>query len=235
MSITENVAKIREEIAAAARAAGRDPAEITLVAASKMNNAGRVREAIAAGVDACGENRVQEMLEKLSQGAYEGAPLHFIGHLQKNKVKQVVGRVSLIHGADSLALLETIERVASARGLTQELLLEVNIGAEESKSGFAPEEIQTALAAASDLPHIRVRGLMCIPPAGLGDEENRLNFTKMNKLFVDNGGKKYDNVSMDFLSMGMSADFACAIACGANMVRVGSGIFGPRPYQIPET
>ena len=138
MSITENVAKIREEIAAAARAAGRDPEEITLVAASKMNDADRVREAIAAGVDACGEHRVQEMLEKHAQGAYAGAPLHFIGHLQKNKVKQVVGRVSLIHGADSLALLETIERVAAARGLTQELLLEVNIGAEESKSGFAP-------------------------------------------------------------------------------------------------
>ena len=235
MSIAENVARIRAEIDAAARAAGRDPAEITLVAASKMNDAARVREAIAAGVDACGENRVQEMLEKQAQGAYEGAPLHFIGHLQKNKVKQVVGLATLIHGADSLALLETIDRVAATRGLTQEVLLEVNIGAEATKSGFAPEEVPAALSAAAALPHIRVRGLMCIPPAGRGEEENRLNFTKMNKLFVDNSGKKYDNISMDFLSMGMSADFACAVACGANMVRVGSAIFGPRPYQLQET
>ena len=235
MSIRENVERIRAEIAAAARAAGRNPAEITLVAASKMNDAARVREAIAAGVDVCGENRVQEMLEKQAQGAYEGAPLHFIGHLQKNKVKQVVGLASLIHGVDSLALLEVINRCAEKRDLTQDVLLEVNIGAEETKSGFAPEEIPEALSSAAAFSHIRVRGLMCIPPAGRGEEENRLNFTKMNKLFVDNSGKKYDNVSMDFLSMGMSADFACAIACGSNMVRVGSAIFGPRPYQKQET
>ena len=235
MTITENVARVRAEIAAAAIAAGRDPAAITLVAASKMNDAARVREAIAAGVDACGENRVQEMLEKLAQGAYEGAPLHFIGHLQTNKVKQVVGKVSLIHGADSLHLLEAIERCAAHRGLVQDLLLEINIGAEPSKSGFAPEALPEALAAAAGFPHIRVRGLMAIPPAGLSDDENRLNFTKMKQLFVDNDEKKYDNISMDFLSMGMSADYACAVACGANMVRVGSAIFGPRPYQIPET
>ena len=234
MSITENVAKIRAEIAQAARAAGREPGEITLVAASKMNDAQRVREAIAAGVDACGENRVQEMLEKQAQNAYEGAPLHFIGHLQKNKVKQVVGLASLIHGVDSLALLEVIDRCAAARELTQDVLLEVNIGAEASKSGFAPEEIPDALAKAADFSHIRVRGLMAIPPAGRPEEENRLFFTKMNKLFVDNSRKKYDNVSMDFLSMGMSADFASAIACGSNMVRVGSGIFGPRPYQMQQ-
>ena len=233
MSISDNVAKIRAEIAEAARAAGRDPAEITLVAASKMNDASRVREAIAAGVGACGENRVQEMLEKQAQGAYEGAPLHFIGHLQKNKVKQVVGLASLIHSADSTALLEAIDRCAEKRGLVQDLLLEVNIGAEESKSGFAPEEIPAALAAAAKLSHIRVRGLMCVPPAGRCEAENRLNFTKMNKLFVDNSGKKYDNVSMDFLSMGMSGDYTEAIACGANLIRVGSGIFGPRHYPAP--
>ena len=168
MSIGENVARIRAQIAEAALAAGRDPAEITLVAASKMNDAARVREAIAAGVDACGENRVQEMLEKQAQGAYEGAPLHFIGHLQKNKVRQVVGLASLIHGADSVALLEAVDRCAEKRGLTQDLLLEINIGGEASKSGFAPEELPGALAAAAALPHIRVRGLMCIPPAGLG-------------------------------------------------------------------
>ena len=235
MSISENVAGIRVQIAAAARAAGREPEEITLVAASKMNDAARVREAIAAGVDACGENRVQEMLEKQAQGAYEGAPLHFIGHLQKNKVRQVVGLATLIHGVDSVALLELIDRSAEKLGLRQDVLLEINIGGEETKSGFAPEELPAALAAAASLRHVSVRGLMCIPPAGRGEGENRRNFTKMKQLYVDNSVKKYDNISMDFLSMGMSGDFAEAIACGANMVRVGSAIFGPRPYQLTET
>ena len=235
MSIAENVAKVRSEIARAALAAGRDPGDVTLVAASKMNDADRVREAIAAGVDACGENRVQEMLEKQEKGAYSGAPLHFIGHLQKNKVKQVVGLASLIHGVDSLALLDAISRVAESRGLTQDLLLEVNIGAEASKSGFAPEEVGDALAYAARLPAIRVRGLMAIPPAGNEPEDSRPFFLRMKQLFIDNSEKKYDNVSMDLLSMGMSGDYAVAVACGANMVRVGSAIFGPRHYAAPPT
>ncbi len=230
MTIAENVALVRENMARAARAAGRDPKEILLLAASKMNDADRVRQAIRAGVDCCGENRVQEMLEKQAQGAYEGAPLHFIGHLQKNKVKQVVGLVSLIHGADSRELLELISRTAAARGLTQELLLEVNVAGEASKSGFAPEEIPEALAFASGLPALRVRGLMAIPPVCAAPEENRPFFQRMQKLFIDNSEKKYDNVCMDFLSMGMSGDYPEAIACGANLVRVGSGIFGPRHY-----
>lgn len=231
MSIAENVAAVRENMAAAARAAGRDPGEILLVAATKTNDAGRVREAIAAGVDICGENRVQEMLEKNAQGAYEGAPLHFIGHLQKNKVKQVVGLASLIHGADSRELLETISRIAQKRAVTQDVLLEVNIGDETSKSGFAPEEIPAALEYASSLPALRVRGLMAIPPICAFPEENRPFFRRMEKLFVDNGEKKYDNVSMDFLSMGMSGDYTEAIACGANLVRVGTAIFGARVYN----
>ena len=130
MSITENVARVRAQIEEAALRAGRDPKEILLVAATKMNDAARVREAIEAGVDVCGENRVQEMLEKHAQGAYEGVPLHFIGHLQKNKVRQVVGLASLIHGVDSLALLEAISREAEKRSLRQDVLLEVNIGGE---------------------------------------------------------------------------------------------------------
>jgi len=231
MSIAENVAAVRQAMAAAARAAGRDPAEILLVAATKTNDADRVRQAIAAGVDICGENRVQEMLEKNAQGAYEGAPLHFIGHLQKNKVKQVVGLVSLIHGADSRELLETVSRIAEKRGLTQDVLLEVNIGAETSKSGFTPGEIPSVLEYASSLPALRVRGLMAIPPICASPEENRPFFRRMQKLFVDNGEKKYDNVSMDFLSMGMSGDYTEAIACGANLVRVGTAIFGARVYN----
>ena len=233
MTIAENVALVRENMALAARKAGRDPGEILLLAATKMNDADRVRQAILAGVDACGENRVQEMLEKQSLGAYAGAPLHFIGHLQKNKVKQVVGLAELIHGADSRELLETISRVAEGRGLVQDVLLEVNIGGELSKSGFAPEEVPAALEYAAALPALRVRGLMAIPPVCAAPEENRPFFLRMQKLFIDNGGKKYDNVSMDFLSMGMSGDYTEAIACGANLIRVGSGIFGPRHYGAP--
>ena len=231
MSIAENVARVRENIAKAALAAGRDPASVLLVAAAKTNDADRVRQAVAAGVDICGENRVQEMLEKNAQGAYEGAPLHFIGHLQKNKVRQVVGLAELIHGADSLELIRVIDRTAAARGLVQELLLEVNIGAEASKSGFAPEEIPAALEEIAKMDHIRVRGLMAIPPVCASGEENRPYFAQMEKLFIDNGQKKYDNVRMDFLSMGMSGDFEEAIAFGANMVRVGTAIFGARVYQ----
>ena len=232
MSIAENVAKVRAPIAQAALAAGRDPQEVLLVAATKMNDASRVREAIAAGVDICGENRVQEMLEKNAQGAYAGAPLHFIGHLQKNKVKQVVGLAQLIHGVDSLALLEVISREAQKKSLRQEVLLEVNVGGEASKSGFAPEEIPAALEAAAGFEGIFVRGLMAIPPICQSPDENRPFFLVMRKLFVDNGRKKYDNVFMDFLSMGMSGDFTEAVACGANMVRVGTAIFGARNYNL---
>ena len=233
MTIAENVAQVRANMALAAREAGRNPGEILLLAATKMNDADRVRQAIAAGVDLCGENRVQEMLEKQAQGAYEGAPLHFIGHLQKNKVKQVVGLAELIHGVDSTELMDAVSRAAAARGLTQDVLLEVNIGGELSKSGFAPEELPAALAHAAALPALRVRGLMAIPPICAAPEENRPFFLRMQKLFIDNGGKKYDNVSMDFLSMGMSGDYTEAIACGANLIRVGSGIFGPRHYGAP--
>ena len=232
MTITENVTRVRAQIDAAARAVGRDPKEILLLAASKMNDASRVREAIAAGVDLCGENRVQEMLEKNAQGAYEGVPLHFIGHLQKNKVRQVVGLAQLIHGVDSIALLQAISREAEKKGLTQDVLLEVNIGGEASKSGFSPEEIPAALEAAAGFGGIFVRGLMAIPPICQSPDENRPFFLSMQKLFVDNGRKKYDNVSMDFLSMGMSGDFAEAVSCGANLVRVGSAIFGARHYNL---
>ncbi len=228
--IAKNVAFVKAEIARAAAEAGRDPAEIRLVAATKMNDADRVREAIQAGVDICGENRVQEMLEKNALGAYEGVPLHFIGHLQKNKVRQVVGLCELIHSVDSLGLLQEISRVAGKKGLIQDVLLEVNVGTEESKSGISPEEVPGLLLEASKLPAVRVCGLMAIPPICEKPEENRPFFLQMQKLFVDNCRKKYDNISMDFLSMGMTGDYTEAVRCGANLVRVGSGIFGPRNY-----
>ena len=232
MSIAENVKLVKENIAAAAIRCGRDPADIKLVAATKMNDAFRVREAIAAGVDICGENRVQELQEKLAQGAYDGCPLHFIGHLQKNKVKYIIGKVELIHSVDSVSLAQEINKRAAALGLTQDILLEVNIGAEENKSGFAPEELACALDEMAQFSSIRVLGLMAIPPVCEISENNRVYFRRMKQLFIDIGQKKYDNVIMQLLSMGMSADYEVAVEEGANLVRVGTGIFGARNYDL---
>lgn len=229
MSIAENIARVREEIAAAAKEAGRDPGEITLVGASKMNDAAACREAIAAGIDALGENRVQEMTQKLSENAYDGAPLHFIGHLQRNKVKQVVGHVSLIQSVGSLELLDEIEKVAANRGLVQDILLEVNVGGEEAKSGFAPADTEAAAEAALSRSHVRVLGLMTIPPADADRDTNMRYFEEVRALYVDIDRKMFHN-NFKYLSMGMSGDFADAIRCGANMVRVGTAIFGARNY-----
>lgn len=231
MTIAENIAEVRRRIEAAAVRSGRTGADITLVAATKMNDAGRVREAVAAGIDACGENRVQELVEKHAQGAYAGAPLHFIGHLQTNKVRQIVGVVDLIQSVDSEELLVRIDRRAESLGVVQDILLEVNIGGEAAKSGIAPEALPALLASASGYAHLRVRGLMAIPPICEKPGGNNVYFSRMRELFVDIGTKKYDNVFMDFLSMGMSGDFEDAIECGANMVRVGSSIFGARDYS----
>jgi len=230
MGIAENLAQVKANISRAAEQAGRDPGEILLVGATKMNDAERVREAIAAGLNCCGENRVQELLEKNEAGAYEGAALHFIGTLQKNKAKYLVGLVSLIHSVDSVELMREISRQAEKRGVVQDILLEVNTGGEASKSGLAPEALSSALERAGDFSSIRVRGLMTIPPICQKPEENLPYFHLLRQLFIDNGEKKYDNVRMDFMSMGMSGDYEAAIACGANIVRVGTAIFGQRHY-----
>lgn len=232
MSIAENVKAVKENIAAAALRCGRSPDEIKLVAATKMNDAERVRQAIAAGVDICGENRVQELQEKYALGAYEGCPLHFIGHLQKNKVKYIVGKVGLIHSVDSVALASEINKRAAALGIVQDILLEVNIGAEPAKSGFAPGELSSEPDMLADFGSIRVLGLMAIPPICEKSEENRVYFRRMKQLFIDIGQKKYDNVFMQLLSMGMSADYEVAVEEGANLVRVGTGIFGARNYAL---
>ena len=231
-SIAENIRVIRETMAQAAKAAGREPSEVLLCAATKMNDAAAVREAVAAGVDCCGENRVQELTQKLAEGAYTGKPVHFIGHLQTNKVKQVVGKVDLIESVDRMELLECIEKTAAKLGVVQPILLEVNIGAEESKSGFSQEEIWQTAEKMADFPHCRLRGLMAIPPISLHPGDNRRYFAEMRNLFVDISEKKYDNVDMECLSMGMSGDYADAIAEGATMIRVGTAIFGPRNYNV---
>ena len=229
MSIRENIERIRREIDQAARETGRTGADITLVGASKMNDAEACQEAIAAGIDVLGENRVQEMTAKLAQNAYDGAPLHFIGHLQRNKVKQVVGKAALIQSVGSEELLREIDRQAEKLGLVQDILLEVNIGGEAAKSGFAPAALADAAALARTLPHVRVRGLMTIPPADASREENMVYFQKVHALYVDINTKMYDN-EWEYISMGMSGDFADAIRCGSNMVRMGTAIFGARNY-----
>ena len=229
MPIAENIAAIREKMSAAALAAGRDPGEILLVGASKMNDAAACKAAVAAGIDALGENRVQEMTAKLAEDAYTGAPLHFIGHLQRNKVKQVVGKVDLIKSVGSLELLAEIEKTAAKLGIVQNILLEVNVGMEEAKSGFAPQDMEEAAKAALECPHVHVQGLMTIPPADASPEENRAYFHKVRALYVDINAKLFHN-NFKYLSMGMSGDYEDAIACGATMVRVGSAIFGARHY-----
>ena len=224
MTIRENVLRVREAVAAVT------DRPVLLVAATKMNAADRVREAVAAGVDACGENRVQELLEKDALGAYAGAPLHFIGHVQTNQVNKLVGRVDPIQSVDSAELVRLIGRRAAALGLTQDVLLEISIAGEAQKSGAAPEMLGELLALAGETAGIRVRGLMCVPPISEKIGGNQRYFVKMRQLFIDNSEKKYDNVSMDFLSMGMSDDYTEAVAEGANVIRVGSAIFGARDY-----
>ena len=229
--IAENVARIRAKMDEAARACGRDPAEISLCAATKMNDAESVKAAVAAGVDCCGENRVQELLQKQPQGAYDGVPVHFIGHLQTNKVRQVVGKVDLIQSVDRPELLQCIEKTAEKLGLVQNILLEVNIGAEESKSGFTPAQTMEIAAHMCEYPHCRLMGLMAIPPISVEPGGNSKYFAQMRQLLVDIRAKKYDNVHMVCLSMGMSDDYCDAIAEGSTMIRVGTAIFGARHYD----
>ena len=231
MSIAENVSRIREEINRAALAAGRNPEEIQLCAATKMNDADAVRQAIAAGVDCCGENRVQELTAKLQEDAYRGAPVHFIGHLQTNKVRQVVGKVSLIQSVDSERLLRAINAEAAKQHIIQNILLEVNIGQEESKTGFRAEEILPMVEKCGEFSNVCIKGLMAIPPISQNKGDNVKFFQKMSDLCVDIRRKKYDNVTVDCLSMGMSDDFADAIGWGSTMVRIGTAIFGARHYM----
>lgn len=231
MSIAENVARVRAQMAQAALRWGRNPEEIKLCAATKMNDAEAVRQAIAAGVDCCGENRVQELTVKLAENAYAGAPVHFIGHLQTNKVRQVVGKVDLIQSVDSAHLLRAVDREAGRQGIRQDILLEINIGNEASKGGFSPEEILPLLENFGEFSNVCVKGLMAIPPISRFPGENLEFFQKMRQISVDIRDIINDNVKVDCLSMGMSGDFEDAIAAGSTMIRVGTAIFGARDYS----
>ena len=230
MDLTQHVKAVQDKIAAAALAAGRDPASVTLCAATKVQTDSAIRAAIAAGIRVCGENRVQELTAHLAAGAYAGAEVHFIGHLQTNKVKQVVGKVALIHSVDSEKLLRAIDGQAEKLDLVQDILLEVNVAREESKGGILPEQLPALAEAALSCPHVRLRGLMAIPPVAAVSGDNRKYFAQMRHFLVDIIGKIADNHSIvDCLSMGMSGDYEDAITEGATLVRVGTALFGPRP------
>lgn len=234
LTLEERLSAVRARIAAAAAAAGRDPADITLVAATKTQTSDVIRQAIAAGVTVCGENRVQELTAHLADHAYDGARVHFIGHLQTNKVKFVVGKVDLIHSVSSEKLLRSIDAQAEKLGLVQDILLEINLAGEESKSGFAPGGALSAARLAGQLSHVRLRGLMCIPPAAAVPGENLPYFTNLARLAVDISQEMGDNkADIVFLSMGMSNDYQDAVAAGATHIRVGTALFGPRPPMSP--
>ena len=233
--IAENVAAVKENMRQAALAAGRNPEEITLVAATKVQTSETIRNAIKAGITVCGENRVQELVAHLEDNAYEGAKVHFIGHLQTNKVKFVVGKVDMIESIDSVRLMDAVEKQAAKVDVVQDILLEVNIGDEESKGGAAIDEVMALATHAMECPHLRLRGIMCSPPAASTDEENRGFFKETYQLFVDMKEKLGDNnPNIDCISMGMSGDYPLAIEGGSTMVRVGTALFGARPPWKPQ-
>ena len=226
----ENYSRIKEEIFAAAQKSGRKPQDITLLAATKTVDVEIINHAIKNGIDYIGENRVQELTAK--NDFYLPVHKHFIGHLQTNKVKYIIDKVELIESVDSLRLAKEISKEAVKRGKVMDILLEINIGNEESKSGFRAEEVIDSAKEISKLVGVRIQGIMAIPPICEDEQILRGYFKKMSKLFVDIGNEKIDNSSMKILSMGMSDDFAVAIEEGANLVRIGTALFGRRNYNI---
>lgn len=224
----QNIEAIRERMARAAQSAGRKPEDILLLAACKTCSIEEVRESARLAIDLFGENHVQELIEKKDAGAYLGKPAHLIGHLQTNKIKYVLGRAELIQSMDSEHLLTALEKAAAKLDMVQDILIEVNIGAEESKTGLAADDLWRMLELSAAQTHIRVKGLMTIPPADTTDLENRRFFEKTRILFEKAKELNYDNVSMEILSMGMSQDYENAILEGSTMIRVGSSIYGAR-------
>ena len=230
LTISENVAIIKNNVQKAIERSGRSDGVI-LLAASKMNSADRVNAAIDAGVEYIGENRVQELLEKYEGLNRDKVTIHFIGHLQTNKVKYIIDKVDMIQSLDSLSLAKEIDKQAKKHGIVMKTLVEVNICAEESKSGVAPEKLEEFLAEVSKFENIKVMGLMSIPPIMTDENSQREIFRKIMKIFVDISHKNIDNIYMDILSMGMSDDYEIAVEEGSTMIRVGSSLFGKRNYQ----
>lgn len=229
-AIGENYLSVKERVAAAAIKSGRKPEDIMLIAVSKTKPVEEIKQAVEAGAHILGENKVQEIMAKYDE--IPDVQWHLIGHLQTNKVKYIIDKVKMIHSVDSLKLAEEISKRAVKAGVTMDVLVEVNIGAEESKSGVAPEDAEKLCVEISKLYGIKVKGLMTVAPFVENPQETRVYFKKMNKLFVDIKSKNYDNIDMVYLSMGMTNDFQVAIEEGANIVRVGTAIFGARNYAV---
>ena len=225
--IKENIQDVERKVTASCGKADRIPGEVTLVAVSKTKPVSLLKEAYEAGIRDFGENKVQELMDKIPQMPSD-VRWHMIGHLQRNKVKYIIDKVAMIHSVDSLRLAEEISREAAKRNLTADILVEVNIAGEESKYGVTAQEAPSLVEKIAELPAVRVRGLMAIAPFTENPEENRPYFQKMRKLCVDIEGKNIDNVNMTVLSMGMSGDYTVAVEEGATCVRVGTGIFGAR-------
>ena len=232
MSIRDNYLTVMENIAAACAQCGRGEGEVKLITVTKFVDTGRIAEAVAAGARHVGENRAQEFRDKLDFFKENGLDAHLIGQLQTNKVKYIIDKVDLIHSVDSFKLAETIEKEAAKHNLTANILIEVNVAQEESKFGLKTEEVLPFIEKIANFEHIKVCGLMTIAPFVDNPEENRQIFANLHKLSVDINEKNIDNVYVNILSMGMTNDYEVAIEEGATMVRVGTGIFGARNYNI---
>ena len=228
--LKDNFKEVEARIQAACERAGRKREEVTLIAVSKTKPVQMLQEAYDLGNRIFGENKVQEIVDK-----YDALPAdiswHMIGHLQRNKVKYIIDKVTLIHSVDSLRLAETIEKEAAKKGVTADILIEVNVAKEDTKYGVMPEDAARLVSQISVMPHIRIKGLMAIAPFVTNPEENRIYFQRLRNLAVDIGENKSDNVTMSVLSMGMTNDYEIAIEEGATMIRVGTGLFGARSYR----
>ena len=230
-NIKENVLKIKEEIENALKKSGRNVGDVLLCAASKTQTPKTVMECAKSDVDLFGENRVQELLKNYEEGAYLDKPLHFIGHLQSNKAKMLVGKCDVIESVDSEKLLMIIDNEAKKQDMVQQIMIEVNIGEEENKSGVKVKELHELLNKAETLKNVRIVGLMAIPPRVDNPEDSREYFKKMKTLFDEVKTQNFKNFEGKYLSMGMSSDYIVAVEEGANIVRVGTRIFGEREYK----
>lgn len=233
-TIRDNLDQIEENIQLACQRSGRSRSEVTLIAVSKTKPVEALQEAMDCGVVTFGENRVQELTDKMDYFQNDRSNLHWhmIGHLQTNKVKYLIGRVDMIHSVDSVKLAKVIEQESAKRDVVTDILLEVNIGEEESKFGLKPEEVEEVVREISSFPHVCIRGLMTVAPYTEDPEWNRPYFREMKKLLVDIASKNIDNINMNVLSMGMSGDYQVAIEEGATCIRVGTSLFGHRDYSI---
>lgn len=231
MSMCDNIASVRNNIRLACERVGREPESIKLIAVSKTMGTDKIMEAVSCGIRVFGENKVQELTDKYDILAKD-LEWHMIGHLQTNKVKYIVGKVAMIHSVDSIRLLQEIDRRFGAAGLTIDVLIEVNIGREKTKYGIYPEDISSFLVEASKYNHVRISGLMTVAPAVEEAEKARPYFVEMRKLFEYAKSMNKGNIDIRYLSMGMTGDYEVAIEEGSNIVRVGTGIFGPRNYKI---